>query len=125
MSPNILNYNLYRKQLNDDDDSMEWEDIIEPNQIVESVSKIIFLDSNVLCNVLFQKVKVLRKTTYEYEPMEWTPDSIIHSDLINHCLVIDTNIFLSNLRSITAIIDQYIPGKYYKVIMYYDFVIFL
>lgn len=118
MSPNNLNYNLYRKQLNDnDDDSMEWEDIIEPNQIVESVSKIIFLDSNVLFVILlylFQKVKVLRKTTYEYEPMEWTPDSIIHSDLINHCLVIDTNIFLSNLRSITAIIDQYLPGKLYS-----------
>lgn len=72
------------------------------------------MDSKVIFNVLFQKVIDLRKTTYEYEPMEWTPDSIIYSDQINHCLVIDTNIFLSNLRSITAIIDQYIPGNLYS-----------
>jgi hypothetical protein len=43
--------------------------------------------------------------------MEWTPDTIMHSDLINNCLVVDTNILLSDLKSITIIIDKYLPGK--------------
>lgn len=53
----------------------------------------------------------LRKATYTYEPMEWTPDTIMHCDQINYCLVIDTNILLSDLKSITLIIDKYLPGK--------------
>lgn len=43
--------------------------------------------------------------------MEWTPDTIMHCDLINYCLVIDTNILLSDLKSITVVIDKYLPGK--------------
>lgn len=53
----------------------------------------------------------MRKNTHEYEPMEWTPDAIMYADQINHCLVIDTNVLLSDLNSITVIIDKYLPGK--------------
>jgi len=53
----------------------------------------------------------LRRTKHEYEPMEWTPDSIMHCDRINYCLVIDTNILLSDLKSITILIDKYLTGK--------------
>jgi len=44
--------------------------------------------------------------------MEWTPDSIMHCDKINLCFVIDTNILLSNLKSITMIINKTIPGAF-------------
>ncbi|XP_050542245.1 transcriptional protein SWT1-like isoform X1 [Daktulosphaira vitifoliae] len=69
------------------DDGMEWEDI-ETDNIIETVND-------------------LRKTTQNFEPMECTPDSIMHSDKINCCLVIDTNILLSNLKSCMDIIDYY------------------
>jgi len=65
----------------------------------------------------------LRRTKHEYEPMEWTPDSIMHSDRINYCLVIDTNILLSNLKSITVVIDKYLTGKLFsnKILLYIDY----
>lgn len=44
--------------------------------------------------------------------MEWTPESIMYCDQINLCLVIDTNIFLSDLKFIAMIIDTFIPGIY-------------
>uniref|UniRef100_A0A2H8TQ75 Transcriptional protein swt1 n=1 Tax=Melanaphis sacchari TaxID=742174 RepID=A0A2H8TQ75_9HEMI len=80
------------------DEYMEWEDIIETNDIVE-------------------KVNDLRKTKHEYEPMEWTPDSIMHCDGINYCLVIDTNILLSDLKSITIVIDKYLADYGYPTIV--------
>lgn len=63
-----------------------------------------------------QKVNDLRRTPrdYEDEPMEWIPDSILHCDQIDHCLVIDTNIYLSNLNLITIILDKHIHGKIYN-----------
>lgn len=68
---------------------------------------------------MFPKVNDLRKQNYYYEPMECTPESIMHSDNINHCLVIDTNIFISNLTSISKLMDKYFPSKviYYKIII--------
>uniref|UniRef100_A0A2S2QKY5 Transcriptional protein swt1 n=1 Tax=Sipha flava TaxID=143950 RepID=A0A2S2QKY5_9HEMI len=85
------NYNnCYADTQCNENDSMDWETINEPSNIVD-------------------KVNDLRKTTYSYEPMEWTPDTIMHSDLINNCLVVDTNILLSDLKSITIIIDKYLP----------------
>ncbi|XP_050423312.1 uncharacterized protein LOC126835047 isoform X2 [Adelges cooleyi] len=69
------------------DDEMDWEDI-ETDNIIESVND-------------------LRRTTHKYEPMECTPDTIMHSDKINCCLVIDTNILLSNLKACMAIVDKY------------------
>jgi len=60
---------------------------------------------------LFKKVNCLRKSKHDYEPMEWTPDIILHSDQINLCLVVDTNIFLSNLKPLTILIDTFLPGK--------------
>lgn len=60
------------------------------------------------------KVNDLRKTTCEYEPMEWIPDSILQYDHIDHCLVVDTNVYLSDLNTITIILDKYIPGKVYS-----------
>ncbi|XP_060868755.1 LOW QUALITY PROTEIN: transcriptional protein SWT1-like [Metopolophium dirhodum] len=80
------------------DESMEWEDIIETDDIVE-------------------KVNNLRRTKHEYEPMEWTPDSIMHCDRINYCLVIDTNILLSDLKSITILIDKYLTDYGYPTIV--------
>ncbi|XP_060838805.1 transcriptional protein SWT1-like isoform X2 [Rhopalosiphum padi] len=80
------------------DECMEWEDIIETDNIVE-------------------KVNDLRRTKHEYEPMEWTPDSIMHSDRINYCLVIDTNILLSDLKSITVVIDKYLTDYGYPTIV--------
>lgn len=44
--------------------------------------------------------------------MEWTPDSIMHSDKINLCFVLDTNIFLTDLKSVSMIIDEIILGVY-------------
>lgn len=62
----------------------------------------------------------MRKIKHEYEPMEWTPDSIMHSDRINYCLVVDTNILLSDLKSITILIDRYLTGKLFSnAILYY------
>jgi len=61
-----------------------------------------------------QKVNDLRKTAHDYEPMEWIPDSIMHCDQVNHCLVIDTNVYLTDLNVITIILDKYIPGKVYN-----------
>lgn len=45
--------------------------------------------------------------------MEWSPDPIMHSDDINYCLVIDTNILLSNLKAVTIVTEKYFPGKAY------------
>ncbi|KAL4132326.1 hypothetical protein QTP88_009497 [Uroleucon formosanum] len=80
------------------DEIMEWEDIIETDDIVE-------------------KVNNLRKIKHEYEPMEWTPDSIMHSDRINYCLVVDTNILLSDLKSITILIDRYLTDYGYPTVV--------
>lgn len=44
--------------------------------------------------------------------MDWSPDSIMHCDKINLCLVIDTNILLSNLKSVMLIIDTPIPSTH-------------
>jgi len=82
--------NIKGKSQCNDSDSMEWEVISESDVIVD-------------------KVNDLRKTTREYEPMEWIPDSIMHCDQVDHCLVIDTNVFLSDLTTITIILDKYIP----------------
>lgn len=49
--------------------------------------------------------------------MEWTPATILNCDLINHCLVIDTNVLLSNLNSVTAVIDKYIPGNVNGIVL--------
>lgn len=65
-------------------------------------------------NILFHKVNDLRKSNHEFEPMEWTPDSIVDSDIINYCLVIDTNILLSDLKSITVVINTYLTGKLFS-----------
>lgn len=51
--------------------------------------------------------------------MEWTPDSIMYSDAIKHCLVIDTNVFLTDLKSITIVIDQFLPGNIYIYIIFF------
>jgi len=107
------NFNLFSTQFNNDD-SMEWEDIIETDDIVEKVNNKIFfihLIFNLLILIKFHKVNNLRRTKHEYEPREWTPDSIMHCDRINYCLVIDTNILLSDLKSITILIDKYLTGK--------------
>lgn len=59
--------------------------------------------------------------------MEWIPDSIMDSDqshlIKSHCLVIDTNIFLSDLKSVIRILDTYLPGKVLikYLIVYYAF----
>lgn len=67
-----------------------------------------------LKNILFHKVNDLRRSKHEFEPMEWTPDSIVDSDIINCCLVIDTNILLSDLKSITVVINTYLTGKLFS-----------
>lgn len=54
--------------------------------------------------------------------MEWTPDSIMYSDAIKHCLVIDTNVFLTDLKSITIVIDQFLPGNIYIYFYYYYYI---
>lgn len=43
--------------------------------------------------------------------MEWSPDSILHCDRINYCLVIDTNVLLSDLNSLTIVIDTFLSGE--------------
>lgn len=54
--------------------------------------------------------------------MEWTPDSILDSDQKSHCLVIDTNIILTDLNLVTQILDVNLPGKvYFNTITYYVF----
>ncbi|CAH1708742.1 unnamed protein product [Aphis gossypii] len=80
------------------DEYMEWEDIIETDNIIE-------------------KVNDLRRSKHEFEPMEWTPDSIVDSDIINCCLVIDTNILLSDLKSITVVINTYLTDFGYPTIV--------
>jgi len=74
-----------------------------------------------LKNILFHKVNDLRRSKHEFEPMEWTPDSIVDSDIINCCLVIDTNILLSDLKSITVVINTYLTGKLFsnKMLFFY------
>lgn len=56
----------------------------------------------------------MRKTSHEYEcdnePMEWIPDTVTLCDEINHCLVVDTNILLLDLKSIAVAIDRFFPG---------------
>lgn len=44
------------------------------------------------------------------EPMELIP-SITDSDEIGHCLVIDTNIYLLDLKTVINVIDTFLPGK--------------
>lgn len=76
---------------------------------------------------MLSKVNDLRRQNYDYEPMEWTPESIMHSDNIKHCLVIDTNIFITNLKSISILIDKFFPSKvfYYKIIIYHTNILFI
>lgn len=119
---NNLNYCiiLYRVQFIDDSMAME---IVESENIVNKVSSniLILIYLTILLNVQFLKVNDLRKSKHEYEPMEWTPESIMYCDEINLCLVIDTNIFLSDLKLIAMIIDTFIPGIYpsnNKVLLY-------
>lgn len=109
------------------DDSMEME--VESENIVNKVSSniLILIYLTFLFNVQFLKVNDLRKSKHEYEPMEWTPESIMYCDQINLCLVIDTNIFLSDLKLIAMIIDTFIPGIYpsnNKILLYLFIFIF-
>lgn len=98
------------------DEYMEWEDIIETDNIIEKVIYKISFTNFIFDfkNILFHKVNDLRRSKHEFEPMEWTPDSIVDSDIINYCLVIDTNILLSDLKSITVVINTYLTGKLFS-----------
>lgn len=58
--------------------------------------------------------------------MEWipdVPDTVMYSDRVNYCFVLDTNILLLDLKSIGLALDLNFRGTVYNCLSYYIFIV--